>query len=110
MNKDNMENSKQTFKNLLEFVKTFRKKNKLKREIKEIENKIQDDKNRILLLKNLNEYIKPNITTDAIKKIIKTMSNDYEERIDEYIIKNAELSKERRDISKKLKIIGKNKI
>ncbi|WDI78880.1 DUF496 family protein [Candidatus Purcelliella pentastirinorum] len=105
-----MENSKQTFKNLLEFVKTFRKKNKLKREIKEIENKIQDDKNRILLLKNLNEYIKPNITTDAIKKIIKTMSNDYEERIDEYIIKNAELSKERRDISKKLKIIGKNKI
>ncbi|WDI78409.1 DUF496 family protein [Candidatus Purcelliella pentastirinorum] len=102
-----MENSKQTFKNLLEFVKIFRKKNRLQREIKEIEKKIQDDKNRILLLKNLNEYIKPNITTDTIKKIIKTMNNDYEERIDEYIIKNAELSKERRDISKKLKTIGK---
>ena len=57
-----METTKPSFQDVLEFVRLFRRKNKLQREIH-----------------------------------------------DDYIIKNAELSKERRDISKKLKAMGEMK-
>lgn len=42
---------------------------------------------------------------EEIKKIIFTMKSDYEDRIDNYIINIAELSREKKILSKDLKII-----
>ncbi len=98
-----MENTnKESFQEALEYIRMYRLKNRLKRDLEHNQRKIRDNRKRALLLENLNQYITDEMTIEEIREVIENMRNDYEGRVDDYNIRNAELSQQRREIREKM--------